>query len=200
MTEMEQQGSPKRKVFGQTRPPQPTVDLPVEAVPTIEPVLPELAVTEPSAELEYEDVELPQEEVFSLPPELQPEEPVVRQVEHPLMSKITGLSEYVKHLEVNESEIEEEAGVNPLDVGPDPDLRRLLQEKVKEFRFLGYDQLTETMIWAYLQQLRKKRPRNLHELVNAILTLQPQSVVNFDLQSAYRNQNESLEDILNDLG
>ncbi len=151
---------------------------------------------------------LPDEEEVKLPAEL---EAVFRQaegtgsvqLEHPLEAKVRELMELVSSTPPIPDDVLEDDDTNE-DVSllagePSRDIELLLDDKVREFRFLGYGHITSEHIWTYFQQLRKRRPRNLHELVNGILSLQPQAVMNYDLQTAYRNSSESLEDILNDL-
>ncbi len=83
---------------------------------------------------------------------------------------------------------------NPLDAPPTEDLVYLLDNKVQEFGLLGYGHVTRTDLWEYFKRLRKRRPGNLHELVNGILCLQPQAFMNFTLQQSYRAPAIRMED------
>ncbi|MCY0877209.1 MAG: hypothetical protein OWT28_13200 [Firmicutes bacterium] len=83
-------------------------------------------------------------------------------------------------------EADEEPANNPLDAGLTDELRHLLAEKEEEFHLLGYAEVTANDIWQYLCALRKNRPANLHDLVNAVLSLQPQAYMNYVMRSMYR--------------
>ncbi len=151
-------------------------------------------------ELPENKVELP-EELQALLIQVEPEETL--KLEHPLEAKVRELAELANSLPPIPDENGEKSDAGEdwllLEGEPSRDIAMLLDGKVREFHFLGYEHVTSKQIWSYFQQLRKRRPQNLHELVNAILSLQPQAVMNYDLQAAYRHVDESLEDILNDL-
>ncbi len=151
-------------------------------------------------ELPSNKVELP-EELQAVLNEVEPAETI--KLEHPLEAKVRELAELANSIPPIPDEDWEKSDTGEewllLEGDPNRDIAILLEGKVREFHFLGYEHVTSKQIWSYFQQLRKRRPQNLHELVNAILSLQPQAVMNYDLQAAYRNVNESLEDILNDL-
>lgn len=171
------------KVFGKAR----------SAVIVDEVISPPLEPTvEPTIELELgreQEVELP------LPIDTPP-----YRLEHPLELKVRELAAMVKFQKaLPDEEFSEPQALSILDGKPSKDIALLLDDKTREFHFLGYEHVTAEQMWTYFQQLKKRRPRNLHELVNAILVLQPQAIMNFDLQAAYRNTKDSIEDILNDL-
>ncbi len=75
---------------------------------------------------------------------------------------------------------------NPLDTEPTEDIIHLLRDKVDEFRLLGYGAVTIDDLWGYFCGQKKRRPTNLHELVNAVLCLQPQQFMNYTMQEVYR--------------
>lgn len=76
---------------------------------------------------------------------------------------------------------------NPLDTKPTEDILHLLRDKVDEFRLLGYGAVTIDDLWSYFCGQKKRRPTNLHELVNAVLCLQPQQFMNYTMQEIYRH-------------
>lgn len=78
------------------------------------------------------------------------------------------------------------SATNPLDHGVTDELRHLLAEKEEEFHLLGYGKVSADDIWQYLCGLRKNRPTNLHDLVNAVLSLQPQAYMNYAMKKMYR--------------
>jgi hypothetical protein len=171
------------KVFGKARS-AVTIDevtsLPLE--PTVEP-----------------DIELELAPGQEVEPPLPIENPPYR-LEHPLELKVRELAAMIKFQKtIPDEEFPEPQAFSILDGSPSKDIALLLADKTREFHFLGYEHVSAEQIWTYFQQLKKRRPRSLHELVNAILVLQPQAIMNFDLQAAYRNTKDSIEDILNDL-
>jgi hypothetical protein len=84
-------------------------------------------------------------------------------------------------------EIEVELAPNPLDLPMTDDIRHLLSIKVDEFRLLGYGEVSVPELWAYFRGQVRRRPQNLHDLVNAVLTLQPQAFMNFAMQQVLRD-------------
>ncbi len=122
-------------------------------------------------------------------------------LEHPLAQKARDLAALASASTVEEGVLVEVVEVpNLLEGEPDLDMFELLQDKSREFAFLGYENIRPIDIWKYFQQLKKNRPRRLHELVGAILALQVQAIKNYDLQkAASRGVSESLEDLLNDI-
>lgn len=87
----------------------------------------------------------------------------------------------------------EEEQVSPLDNDPTEDLLHLLREKVEEFTLLGYGTVSASDLWSYFQTRKKRRPKSLHELVNAILCLQPQTYMNFTMQQVYVHSSEPFD-------
>lgn len=171
------------KVFGKARSAvtidEEVISLPME--PTVEPTI------EPEREQVVE---------LALPIENPP-----YRLEHPLELKVRELAAMVRlQKSFPDVDFSEPQAFSVLDGQPSKDIALLLDDKTREFHFLGYEHVSAEQIWTYFQQLKKRRPGNLHELVNAILALQPQAIMNFDLQAAYRNTKDSIEDILNDLG
>lgn len=75
---------------------------------------------------------------------------------------------------------------NPLDFEPTRELRWLLRDKAAEFGVLGYGHVSPDDLWRYFQSEKKRRPKNLHELVNALLSLQPQAFMNFTMRQSYK--------------
>jgi hypothetical protein len=82
--------------------------------------------------------------------------------------------------------IEVELAPNPLDLPMTDDIQHLLSIKVDEFRLLGYGEVSVPELWAYFRGQVRRRPQNLHDLVNAVLTLQPQAFMNFAMQQVLR--------------
>ncbi|PWI58527.1 post-transcriptional regulator [Sulfoacidibacillus thermotolerans] len=114
--------------------------------------------------------------------------------EHPIYAEVLRLQEQTKK-QIIEVDKEEDAhdDFHPYDQKPSQDLQFLLENKVEEFHWLGYQEVTVDDLWDYFRFLGKKRPKSLHELVNAVMCLQPQAFMNYSLKRAYRST--TLEDI-----
>ncbi len=64
----------------------------------------------------------------------------------------------------------------------------VLQSKVDEFHFLGYERATKDEVWkCIIEQLRKQKAFiHFHDFVNKILTLKPQQYMTWLTVSAYK--------------
>ena len=82
---------------------------------------------------------------------------------------------------------------DPLQSEPTDDILHLLKDKVDEFALLGYGTVTREDLWHYLKTMKKRRPQNLHDLVNTILCLQPQTFMNFTMQQVYMQANHPMD-------
>jgi len=156
-------------------PPEPPV------VPQVEPLEPPAAVV---------PAELPQY--------LQPEPELARIIVSPMQEVAEDFKRRVhamlaaQRLNGNDTESDREDyetpehSISPLDSALTDELQHLLIDKVEEFHLLGYGEVTAAELWQYLQGIRKNRPNNLHDLVNAILCLQPQAFMNQAMKKMYQ--------------
>lgn len=207
----EVQSEPRRVVFGarakgtpaevaQVAQPDPeVVNAPLEAPPMMEQY--ELSV--PSPKDSASTFVLPEDEPLAPVPEQKLESPMLRVAEEfarKVRAQLHGDDAFGAAAEVTptigaQASIADEVADlvdNPLDRGLTDELRHLLAEKEEEFHLLGYGEVRAEDIWQYLCALRKKRPTNLHDLVNAVLSLQPQAYMNHAMKSMY--QPVSLDD------
>ncbi|MCY0892391.1 MAG: hypothetical protein OWR52_02625 [Acidibacillus sp.] len=114
--------------------------------------------------------------------------PIQRTLIHPIEEEVHRMVEQLKR-QASYSEVEpEDEPYNPYEHEPDEELLFLLASKVEEFHWLEYRQVTITDLWYYFCNMGKKRPQSLHDLVNAVMCLQPQAYMNFSLKSTYRAQ------------
>ncbi|MCI0182015.1 post-transcriptional regulator [Sulfoacidibacillus ferrooxidans] len=114
--------------------------------------------------------------------------PIQRTLIHPIEEEVHRMVEQLKRqASYSEAEPEDEP-YNPYEHEPDEELLFLLASKVEEFHWLEYRQVTITDLWYYFCNMGKKRPQSLHDLVNAVMCLQPQAYMNFSLKSTYRAQ------------
>lgn len=65
------------------------------------------------------------------------------------------------------------------------DLRKLCTVKAEEFHLLGYREVTDSEVWACVQNLTKGDP-SLHQWVANIMTLKIGQFMNFMTMNAYR--------------
>ncbi len=125
--------------------------------------------------------------VESLPEEEQPLPKEELGEQEPLLKEPIDVLEFpVKKVAKEYQEPEEPPLPNPLDSAPTEDILHLLRDKVDEFRLLGYGAVSIDDLWGYFCGQKKRRPVNLHELVNAVLCLQPQQFMNYTMQEIYR--------------
>jgi Post-transcriptional regulator len=62
------------------------------------------------------------------------------------------------------------------------DLIEVVNSKVEEFHFLGYDRVTEEEVWDCLKKRKWKKYKEekmLHQLVNDVLSLSPSEFMNY---------------------
>ncbi|MFC0561838.1 post-transcriptional regulator [Halalkalibacter alkalisediminis] len=72
------------------------------------------------------------------------------------------------------------------------DIEPALISKLDELHFLGYDRATVDDVWnCVLHQLRKKKEfMHLHHFVNEVLTLKPQTFMNWLTIEAYSDPSD----------
>ncbi len=107
---------------------------------------------------------------------------------HPLEEEIRRIAEKVRNSVVVDlvETADADDDYDPYDREPDDELLFLLASKVEEFHWLEYREVTIADLWDYFKHMGKKRPQSLHDLVNAVMCLQPQAFMNFSLKRAYR--------------
>lgn len=62
------------------------------------------------------------------------------------------------------------------------EVKEVLHSKVDEFHMLGYDSITEDIVWEYLTNKKWRRPKediHIYEIVNDIYTLKVSDVVSY---------------------
>lgn len=63
------------------------------------------------------------------------------------------------------------------------DLRTVLQNKIEEFKLLGYESITEDELWKYLITKKWRKPKEeeiqIHKVVNDILSLKVSDYINY---------------------
>ncbi|KAB2495620.1 post-transcriptional regulator [Priestia endophytica] len=76
-----------------------------------------------------------------------------------------------------------------------------MRSKMEEFRLFGYEEVTEEIVWQFLQQKKWKKRKieelKLYELVNDILAVKISEVMNFMTMEVFKNDRakKGLEDI-----
>ena len=76
-----------------------------------------------------------------------------------------------------------------------------MRSKMEEFRLFGYEEVTEEIVWQFLQQKKWKNRKieelKLYELVNDILAVKISEVMNFMTMEVFKNDRakKGLEDI-----
>ncbi|MED3725452.1 post-transcriptional regulator [Priestia filamentosa] len=76
-----------------------------------------------------------------------------------------------------------------------------MRSKMEEFRLFGYEEVTEEIVWQFLQQKKWKNRKieelKLYELVNDILAVKISEVMNFMTIEVFKNDRakKGLEDI-----
>ncbi|MGG0382683.1 post-transcriptional regulator [Priestia filamentosa] len=76
-----------------------------------------------------------------------------------------------------------------------------MRSKMEEFRLFGYEEVTEEIVWQFLQQKKWKNRKieelKLYELVNDILGVKISEVMNFMTIEVFKNDRakKGLEDI-----
>ncbi len=121
--------------------------------------------------------------------------PIAQTVEHPFAIEVKRLAQQVA-LMPPIPDIEDIPDENPLEQTLSDELLHLLEDKMEEFHWLGYSQVTAQDLWTYFRGQIKRRPKSLHELVNAVLCLQPQEFMNYSLTQAYRRMPTDIRDLL----
>jgi hypothetical protein len=69
----------------------------------------------------------------------------------------------------------------------EPDLLWLCEVKAKEFHLMGYEEVTAIDIWQCVLQLTKGA-RPLHQMVAAILGLQPGQFMHYETMNAWQGR------------
>lgn len=62
----------------------------------------------------------------------------------------------------------------------------LCQSKAEEFALLGYENVSAEDVWECVAQAYKEKPR-LHKMVNDILSLKPNTYMNYLMLQMYKN-------------
>ncbi|MBI0576472.1 post-transcriptional regulator [Neobacillus cucumis] len=72
-----------------------------------------------------------------------------------------------------------------------------LASKLTEFQILGYDSVTESSLWEFLQKKKWKKVKDeiyLHEIIQDILKVKVSDYMSFATIEAYKSPEFSLED------
>ena len=79
------------------------------------------------------------------------------------------------------------------------DVQLVLQSKVEEFLFLGYESVSEQDIWAFLTEKKWKKTKEnlqLFEIVQSILSLKIGEFMNYKTVQALKDTDFSLDDTI----
>ena len=121
--------------------------------------------------------------------------PIAPTMEHPFAIEVQRLAQQVA-LITPIPDFVDVPDENPLEGAVTDELLHLLEDKVEEFHWLGYNQVTVQDLWMYFRGQVKRRPKSLHELVNAVLCLQPQEFMNYSMTQAYRHMPADIRELL----
>ncbi len=170
---------------------------PERGIPERTPAVDEVAADQDQGPFSAEAAEAAEAASIAAEPELAARErmPIAHTMEHPFAIVVQRLAQQVA-LMAPIPDFEDVPDENPLEGSLTDELLHLLEDKMEEFHWLGYNQVTVQDLWMYFRGQVKRRPKSLHELVNAVLCLQPQEFMNYSMTQAYRYRPADIRELL----